>query len=154
MSALAEFAPSTARWFAATFAEPTAPQRAAWPAIARGEHVLLVAPTGSGKTLAAFLAALDRLLFGPPVVRPTRGAGPGTRVLYVSPIKALAVDVERNLATPLAGLTAQAAADGVVAQPVTVAVRSAATPARAIAGRSPAARPTSSSPRPSRCTSC
>jgi ATP-dependent Lhr-like helicase len=130
MSALAEFAPSTARWFAATFAEPTAPQRAAWPAIARGEHVLLVAPTGSGKTLAAFLAALDRLLFGPPVVRPTRGAGPGTRVLYVSPIKALAVDVERNLATPLAGLTAQAAADGVVAQPVTVAVRSGDTSAR------------------------
>jgi ATP-dependent Lhr-like helicase len=106
-AALAPFAPPTAAWFAATFAAPTPPQVQAWPAIARGEHVLLVAPTGSGKTLAAFLAALDRLLFGP------RPAGArGTRVVYVSPIKALAVDVERNLMAPLAGIRAAAAAAG------------------------------------------
>jgi ATP-dependent Lhr-like helicase len=124
-AALAPFAPPTAAWFAATFAAPTPPQVQAWPAIARGEHVLLVAPTGSGKTLAAFLAALDRLLFGP------RPAGArGTRVVYVSPIKALAVDVERNLMAPLAGIRAAAEASGTAAAPVTVAVRSGDTSAR------------------------
>jgi ATP-dependent Lhr-like helicase len=124
-AALAPFAPPTAAWFAATFAAPTPPQVQAWPAIARGEHVLLVAPTGSGKTLAAFLAALDRLLFGP------RPAGArGTRVVYVSPIKALAVDVERNLMAPLAGIRAAAEAAGPAATPVTVAVRSGDTSAR------------------------
>ncbi len=124
-AALAPFAPPTAAWFAATFPAPTAPQVQAWPAIARGEHVLLVAPTGSGKTLAAFLAALDRLLFTP---RPDGARG--TRVVYVSPIKALAVDVERNLMAPLAGIRAAAEASGRAAAPVTVAVRSGDTSAR------------------------
>jgi ATP-dependent Lhr-like helicase len=124
-AALAPFAPPTAAWFAATFAAPTPPQVQAWPAIARGEHVLLVAPTGSGKTLAAFLAALDRLLFTP---RPDGARG--TRVVYVSPIKALAVDVERNLMAPLAGIRAAAEASGRAAAPVTVAVRSGDTSAR------------------------
>ena len=120
---LASFAAPTAAWFAASFAAPTPAQVQAWPAIARGEHVLLVAPTGSGKTLAAFLAALDRLLFAPrPAPSGRRGAG--TRVVYVSPIKALAVDVERNLMAPLAGITAAAEASGTAVTPVTVAVRS------------------------------
>ena len=120
---LDRFAAPTAAWFAATFAAPTPAQRQAWPAIAAGDHVLLVAPTGSGKTLAAFLAAIDRLLFHP-------RAGKGTRVVYVSPIKALAVDVERNLMAPLAGIRAAAEATGVPAAPVTVAVRSGDTSAR------------------------
>ena len=86
-------------WFERSFAEPTEAQRIAWPAIARGEHVLLSAPTGSGKTLAAFLWALDRLVAEP-------RADAGTRVLYISPLKALAYDIERNLRAPLRGIGA------------------------------------------------
>ncbi|MEZ4399972.1 MAG: DEAD/DEAH box helicase [Kofleriaceae bacterium] len=116
------FSPATAAWFASTFPAPTQAQAGAWPALANGDHVLLVAPTGSGKTLAAFLAAIDRLLFAPRP--PAPGRHPGTRILYVSPIKALAVDVERNLMAPLAGITAAAHAAGLTPHPVTVAVRS------------------------------
>jgi ATP-dependent Lhr-like helicase len=90
------------QWFEAALGEPTRAQRAAWPAIARGESTLLLAPTGSGKTLAAFLVALSRVMFDP------APNAKKTRILYVSPLKALGVDVERNLRAPLSGI-AQAA---------------------------------------------
>src|SRR3954449_7269990 len=95
---LAAFSPRVAEWFRAAFAEPTPAQAQAWPAIATGEHVLLSAPTGSGKTLAAFLWALDRL-----------GQEPSgrTRLVYVSPLKALSYDIERNLRAPLRGIGSQ-----------------------------------------------
>ncbi len=120
-SPLALFHPVVARWFAARYGAPTPVQAAAWPAIAAGRHVLATAPTGSGKTLTAFLWALDRLLSG-------AWEGGTTRVLYVSPLKALNHDIERNLLAPLAELEAAFAAEGVVAQPVRVATRSGDTP--------------------------
>ena len=89
-----------ATWFAAAFAEPTPAQAGAWEAIVAGRHALVVAPTGSGKTLSAFLWAIDRLLTEPTADDEARG----TRVLYISPLKALAVDVERNLRAPLIGI--------------------------------------------------
>src|SRR6187402_3776051 len=79
-------------WFTASFAEPTRPQVLGWPAIAKGDSTLILSPTGSGKTLTAFLWCLDRLMFSPPAPKDRR-----CRVLYISPLKALAVDVERNL---------------------------------------------------------
>ena len=97
---LSSFSPHTRAWFERAFAAPTPAQLAAWPAIAAGEHVLLSAPTGSGKTLAAFLWALDRL-------SGEESAGAGTRVVYVSPLKALAYDIERNLRAPLRGIRAE-----------------------------------------------
>jgi ATP-dependent Lhr-like helicase len=98
---LSSFTPRTRRWFEQAFASPTPAQVQAWPAIARGEHVLVSAPTGSGKTLAAFLWALDRLT----AAGATDRAGP--RVVYVSPLKALAYDIERNLRAPLRGIGAE-----------------------------------------------
>src|SRR5207237_10073166 len=98
MSALDVFSPRTRAWFEGAFAEPTPAQELGWPAIASGEHVLIQAPTGSGKTLASFLSAIDRLRSRP---------GQGLRVLYVSPLKALNYDIERNLRGPLAGLDSQ-----------------------------------------------
>ncbi len=95
MDALAYFTPATRSWFERAFAGPTPAQAAAWPVIAGGVHVLVQAPTGSGKTLAAFLTGIDRLNSRP---------GEGLRLLYVSPLKALNYDVERNLRGPLAGL--------------------------------------------------
>jgi ATP-dependent Lhr-like helicase len=95
---LAAFHPTLQRWFGETLGEPTAPQRAAWPAIRAGKHVLVSAPTGSGKTLAAFLSAIDAL------VREGTELADETRVLYVSPLKALANDVQKNLLGPLAEL--------------------------------------------------
>ena len=89
------FSPAVAGWFQRSFAEPTPAQHQGWPPIARGEHTLLLAPTGSGKTLAAFLAAIDRLTGQPPA---------GTKVLYVSPLRALNHDIEKNLRAPLAGI--------------------------------------------------
>jgi ATP-dependent Lhr-like helicase len=97
-----------AAWFGAALGEPTRAQALGWPPIARGESVLLLAPTGSGKTLAAFLVAIDRLLRHPAPPR-ARAHAPGPRVVYVSPHKALAVDVDRNLARPLAGIAEHAA---------------------------------------------
>src|SRR2546430_15589829 len=94
--------------FTGPLAAPGAGQAAAWSAIADGDNTLVIAPTGSGKTLAAFLWAIDRLASSEP--RPARA---GTRVLYVSPLKALAVDVERNLRTPLTGVARVAALRGV-----------------------------------------
>ncbi len=96
---LSRFSPLTREWFAGTFPAPTAAQAQAWDTIADGENTLVIAPTGSGKTLAAFLWAIDDLARSP------SDPGAGTRVLYISPLKALAVDVERNLRTPLTGLT-------------------------------------------------
>ena len=112
---LARFAPATRDWFTGTFAAPTAAQSQAWTAIADGEHTLVIAPTGSGKTLAAFLWAIDQAREVPT---------PGTRVLYISPLKALAIDVERNLRTPLAGISRIAERDGANAPTITVGVRS------------------------------
>ncbi|KQH77771.1 ATP-dependent helicase [Mycobacterium gordonae] len=118
---LTRFSAITRDWFASTFAAPTTAQAQAWTAIANGDNTLVIAPTGSGKTLAAFLWALDSLAAAPDRPR-------GTRVLYVSPLKALAVDVERNLRTPLAGLTRLAQARSLPAPEIGVGVRSGDTP--------------------------
>lgn len=121
---LDRFSPLTRAWFNGTFREPTPAQRDAWSSIANGDNTLVVAPTGSGKTLAAFLWAIDRLATHPP-------ASPGTSVLYISPLKALAVDVERNLRTPLNGIIRAAERDGLPAPNIRVGVRSGDTPAAA-----------------------
>ena len=122
---LGRFSAITREWFDSTFAAPTTAQAQAWDAIADGDNTLVIAPTGSGKTLAAFLWALDNL--ASLEAAPDREAG--TRVLYVSPLKALAVDVERNLRTPLAGLTRIAERHGVRPPDISVGVRSGDTPA-------------------------
>jgi ATP-dependent Lhr-like helicase len=119
------FSPATQAWLDGAFSAPTPAQDGAWDAIARGEHTLVVAPTGSGKTLAAFLSALDRLAALPVPDDPMRRC----RVLYVSPLKALAVDVERNLRSPLAGIRQAAARLGQPEPDVSVAMRSGDTPA-------------------------
>ena len=99
MDPLGAFTPATRTWFEASFNEPTRAQALGWPAIADGHHTLIHAPTGSGKTLAAFLWTLDQLLTEPQPDKASR-----CRVLYISPLKALAHDVERNLRAPLAGI--------------------------------------------------
>ena len=118
---LSRFSALTREWFAGTFVEPTPAQAQAWQAIADGKDTLVIAPTGSGKTLAAFLWAIDRLAAAP-------RAEAGTRVLYISPLKALAVDVERNLRTPLTGITRIAERHGTPAPDISVGVRSGDTP--------------------------
>jgi ATP-dependent Lhr-like helicase len=121
---LARFHPAVADWFRASFDSPTPPQRQGWPAIAGGQSTLILAPTGSGKTLAAFLWCINRVMFEPVPARKER-----CRVLYVSPLKALAVDVERNLRAPLAGIGNRAAAHGDAAHAPTIAIRTGDTPA-------------------------
>ncbi|MGE3285675.1 MAG: ATP-dependent helicase [Pseudonocardia sp.] len=133
---LAGFSPATRAWFTGAFAAPTAAQEGAWAAAQAGRHALVVAPTGSGKTLAAFLWALDRLASAP-----SGEAGPSTwaapapdprhrcRVLYVSPLKALAVDVQRNLRAPLAGIRQAARRLGTPMPEITVGMRTGDTPA-------------------------
>jgi ATP-dependent Lhr-like helicase len=117
---LGRFSPATRDWFSGAFPAPTPAQLGAWDAIAAGSNALVVAPTGSGKTLAAFLWAIDRLATTPaPDDRNLR-----TRVLYISPLKALAVDVERNLRAPLVGVTQTAKRLGMSPPEVTVGVRS------------------------------
>jgi ATP-dependent Lhr-like helicase len=120
------FHPVTAEWFNAVFDAPTAPQRLGWPVIARGESALILAPTGTGKTLTAFLWCLDRLMLRP---RP-EGAKKGCRIVYISPLKALAVDVERNLRSPLAGIANMARRHGVPFHEPTISVRTGDTPQR------------------------
>ncbi len=124
---LAPFGPAVRAWFEATFESPTDAQARGWAAIARGEHTLIHAPTGSGKTLAAFLWCLDRLTQDP---RPAAGRGAvGTvRTLYISPLKALAYDVERNLRAPLAGIRLAAQRLGLEPPSITVASRTGDTP--------------------------
>ncbi len=120
MSRPAFFHEPVQRWFEASFPAPTRAQALGWPPILAGESTLLLAPTGSGKTLAAFLTAIDRLMFTAPPQKDAR-----CRIVYVSPLKALAVDVERNLRAPLAGIAAQG---GALHLPV-VGIRTGDTPA-------------------------
>ncbi|PCN47360.1 ATP-dependent helicase [Curtobacterium sp. 'Ferrero'] len=121
---LERFSPATAEWFRGAFAAPTPAQTGAWDAISTGQHALVIAPTGSGKTLASFLWSIDRLISADD--RPP--AKQRTRVLYVSPLKALGVDVERNLRSPLVGITQTARRLGTEPPEVTVGVRSGDTP--------------------------
>ena len=118
------FHQSVDEWFHAVFAEATAPQKRGWPPIARGESTLILAPTGSGKTLTAFLWSLNRLMFEPVPEQAGR-----CRVLYISPLKALAVDVERNLRAPLAGISNVAGGKRLPFHSPTIAVRTGDTPA-------------------------
>jgi ATP-dependent Lhr-like helicase len=113
--------PPVRAWFTGTFGEPSPPQREGWPAIARGEHTLIMAPTGTGKTLAAFLLGLDAVGRSP-------AGSPGVRLLYLSPLKALSYDIEQNLRAPLAGIRAAARRLGLPVPRVTVAVRTGDTP--------------------------
>ncbi len=144
------FHPVTAAWFKAVFDAPTAPQRMGWPVIARGENALILAPTGTGKTLAAFLWCLDRLMLedreqgdketrerenrdqgsGNRDQKTAREERRGCRIVYVSPLKALAVDVERNLRSPLAGMANMARRMGVAFREPTISVRTGDTPQR------------------------
>ena len=121
--ALDLFSPPVREWFRASFAEPTAVQERGWQEVAAGRHVLMAAPTGSGKTLAAFLWCLDRLASEPMPVEAER-----CRVLYVSPLKALAHDVDRNLRSPLVGIRHQMEAQGLTAPDIQVAIRTGDTP--------------------------
>ncbi len=135
-AALDSFSPATRGWFAGAFSAPTAAQEGAWRAIGAGSDVLVVAPTGSGKTLAAFLASLDALASTPPPAEPKKRC----RVLYVSPMKALAVDVERNLRSPLTGIRQESVRLGLPEPDLKVAIRSGDTPPaerRSIAHRPP-----------------
>ncbi|NWF29236.1 ATP-dependent helicase [Streptomyces sp. PKU-EA00015] len=135
-TALDSFSPATRGWFTGAFSAPTAAQEGAWLAIGEGSDVLVVAPTGSGKTLAAFLAALDRLTSTPPPAETKKRC----RVLYVSPLKALAVDVERNLRSPLTGIRHEAVRLGLPEPEVRVGIRSGDTPAaerRSLVSRPP-----------------
>jgi ATP-dependent Lhr-like helicase len=121
---LALFHPAVAEWFRASFNAPTPPQRQGWPAIAAGDSTLILAPTGSGKTLSAFLWCINRLMF-----EPVPQKGRRCRVLYISPLKALAVDIERNLRAPLAGIANRAAARGDTAHAPAIMIRTGDTPA-------------------------
>ena len=122
---LGRFSEPTRAWFAEAFEAPTAAQVGAWEAVSAGRNTLVVAPTGSGKTLAAFLWSLDRLAADGPPEDPSDRC----RVLYVSPLKALAVDVERNLRSPLVGIQQAARRRGLAEPDITVALRSGDTPA-------------------------
>ncbi|MES2392176.1 MAG: DEAD/DEAH box helicase, partial [Acidobacteriota bacterium] len=116
----------TARWFRAVFEDVTAPQREGWPAIAKGESTLILAPTGTGKTLTAFLWCLDKLMLQKQGVGSREegvGVEAGCRVIYISPLKALAVDVERNLRSPLAGIANMAEREGVAVHRPEISVR-------------------------------
>jgi len=134
-SFISPFHAPTRVWFEETFGEPTKVQRLGWPVIAAGESALMLAPTGSGKTLAAFLAAIDHVMFEPVPDKKER-----CRVLYLSPLKALAVDIERNLSTPIAGVSAAATRLNEPAYEPVLAVRTGDTPAseRAAFSRKPA----------------
>ena len=123
---LEAFSPAVRAWFATSFPEPTAAQQQGWPPIAAGEHTLICAPTGSGKTLAAFLSAIDALVTAPTPDDRTRR----TRVLYISPLRALAFDVEKNLRAPLSGIALAAERIGQAVVTPEVAMRTGDTAAR------------------------
>ncbi len=125
---LEAFSPAVRDWFAASFAEPTAAQVGGWAAIAAGRHTLIHAPTGSGKTLAAFLWCLDRLVRDPSPA-PSREQPGAVRILYVSPLKALSYDIERNLRAPLAGIALAAGRRGEPVPAISVGLRTGDTPA-------------------------
>ncbi|MFL6279843.1 MAG: DNA glycosylase AlkZ-like family protein [Vicinamibacterales bacterium] len=118
------FHPAAAEWFRDSFARPTPPQSQGWPPIANGESTLILAPTGSGKTLSAFLWCINRVMFDPVPPKERR-----CRVLYISPLKALAVDIERNLRAPIAGIANRAMARSDAFHQPTVAIRTGDTPA-------------------------
>ena len=118
-ASLESFSAATRAWFTGVFAEPTRAQAQAWTAIGKGDDTLVIAPTGSGKTLAAFLWALDRLAATPPSADPKRRC----RILYISPLKALATDIERNLRAPLTGIRHAARSLGLAEPDIRVAVR-------------------------------
>jgi ATP-dependent Lhr-like helicase len=122
-AAMSQFHPAVRDWFTGVFHTPTRAQELGWPAIARGDWTLIFAPTGSGKTLTAFLWALDRLMFAPRPPKERR-----CRVVYISPLKALAVDVERNLRAPLTGIANLASARGEAFELPSIAIRSGDTP--------------------------
>ncbi len=124
-ASLAGFSALTRNWFRSAFPAPTNAQVGAWASIRNGKHTLVVAPTGSGKTLAAFLAAIDKLATGPKPTSKKHRA----RALYISPLKALAADVERNLRSPLVGLGREASRIGEPVPDITVAIRTGDTPA-------------------------
>ena len=124
MASLDLFSPATRAWFEASFEAPTEAQEHGWPAIAAGDHTLIHAPTGSGKTLASFLWAIDRL-----AQEPTPSERERCRVLYVSPMKALAYDIERNLRAPLTGIQLAAERLGAAVPRITTAIRTGDTPA-------------------------
>ncbi len=128
MDVLDRFAPATREWFRGAFKAPTDAQAGAWDAISQGRHALVVAPTGSGKTLSAFLWAIDRVFREKDHAAPERRGSERTRILYVSPLKALGVDVERNLRSPLVGISQAARRRGESAPDVSVGVRSGDTP--------------------------
>ena len=117
--AMSAFSAPVREWFTTTFGEPTAAQAQGWPAIAGGRHSLILAPTGSGKTLASFLWGIDRLMTEPPPEDRTQR----TRLLYVSPLRALAVDVEKNLRAPLAGIRLAAERLGLDVHEPTIGMR-------------------------------
>ena len=136
---LAPFSPAVRDWFQASFEAPTDAQARGWEAIAGGQHTLIHAPTGSGKTLAAFLWTLDRLATHPSPT-PTRETPGAVRVLYVSPLKALTYDIERNLRAPLTGIALAAERLGEPVPNISVASRTGDTPTedrRQIARRPP-----------------
>ncbi|MEE1622684.1 Lhr family ATP-dependent helicase [Zafaria sp. Z1313] len=140
-SVMDRFTPATREWFTGAFNAPTAAQLGSWQAVSSGANALVIAPTGSGKTLSAFLWALDSFIRAADAPRqaeldldgvtgtPARHARRTTRVLYISPLKALGVDVERNLRSPLIGITQIAGRLGLPAPEITVGVRSGDTPA-------------------------
>ena len=123
MSALDRFSPVARAWFESAFEAPTDAQARGWDAISRGDHTLILAPTGSGKTLAAFLWALDRLVGGDGNGGPPPTDKRRLRVLYVSPLKALTYDIERNLRAPLAGMAMEAERRGLAVPAVRVGIR-------------------------------
>src|SRR6266567_8952817 len=119
------FSPAARAWFSGAFSAPTEVQEGGWRSVAAGQHTLMSAPTGSGKTLAAFLWCIDRL-----ATEPVPAEAERCRVLYVSPLKALTVDIERNLQAPLRGIGLQAERIGLTQSPISVAIRTGDTPPR------------------------